>query len=261
MHSIRYVCLTISPRISQYASAKNATSCAVCVTPGVTTALLHQRCHWVLGIDKCWDPVAVARSKHPECRLERMDGFDIPALKALSPTGTFDKIFIDIGGIAELHVVMGLLGLYFRTFKAAYLVVKSKFLTHLMGQAQVWVPPGHQKEEVPRPPWRPQPPKAVASQQQQEERQQQEEQQQQQEEQQGQQCGIAAANERAGTEAQVGGAEAGAGYLRCGENPAAAAGRQDVQCIRGSSSAEGAAAGAQGPQHDQKEEDPNSNKG
>jgi Mg-chelatase subunit ChlI len=86
-----------------------------------------------------------------------MDGFDIPALQALSPTGTFDKIFIDIGGIAELHVVMGLLGLYYRTFKTAYIIVKSKFLTHLMGQAQVWVPPGHQKkdEELQQAPWRP----------------------------------------------------------------------------------------------------------
>jgi hypothetical protein len=48
-----------------------------------------------------------------------------------------DKIFIDIGGIAELHVVMSLVGCYFRAFRQALLVVKNKYFKHLLGNTQV----------------------------------------------------------------------------------------------------------------------------
>eukprot|EP00775_Hariotina_reticulata_P008909 gene8910-9086_t len=49
-----------------------------------------------------------AKARYPHCHFERLDGFDIHKLKELSPNRTFDKIFIDIGGIAELHIVMSL---------------------------------------------------------------------------------------------------------------------------------------------------------
>jgi hypothetical protein len=48
-----------------------------------------------------------------------------------------DKIFIDIGGIAELHIVMSMVGCYFRAFKQAVLIVKNKYFKHLLGSAQV----------------------------------------------------------------------------------------------------------------------------
>jgi hypothetical protein len=65
---------------------------------------------------RCCCAVAAPRAKarYPHCRFERLDGFDIDQLKQLSPHHTFDKIFIDIGGIAELHIVMSLVGLYYR---------------------------------------------------------------------------------------------------------------------------------------------------
>ncbi|WIA14213.1 hypothetical protein OEZ85_002752 [Tetradesmus obliquus] len=107
---------------------------------GVTTDMLHKRCKWVLGIDTATDPLDRAKARYPHVRFEHMDGFDIPALTALSPTGTYDKIFIDIGGIAELHIVMSLVGCYFRAFRQALLVVKNKYFQHLLGNAQVFVP-------------------------------------------------------------------------------------------------------------------------
>ncbi len=36
----------------------------------------------------------------PGARAQVVDGFDLEALRALSPTGTFTKIFVDIGGTA-----------------------------------------------------------------------------------------------------------------------------------------------------------------
>lgn len=104
---------------------------------GVTTDILHRRCQWVLGVDKSLELVQVARQKYPHCRLEQLDGFDWEALQAKSPSGTYDKIWIDIGGIAQLHVVMSLLGLYYRTFRGAYIIVKSKYLKNMLGNMQV----------------------------------------------------------------------------------------------------------------------------
>jgi hypothetical protein len=104
---------------------------------GVTTDILHRRCQWVLGVDKSLELVQVARQKYPHCRLEAMDGFDWESLQAASPSGTYDKIWIDIGGIAQLHVVMSLLGLYYRTFRGAYIIVKSKYLKNMLGNMQV----------------------------------------------------------------------------------------------------------------------------
>lgn len=88
-----------------------------------------------------------SRAKYPHIRFEAVDAFDLEALKALSPTGSFDKICIDIGGIAELHTVMSLLGLYFRAFKRAVLIVKSKYLKPLLENAQVYVPPLEQVQK------------------------------------------------------------------------------------------------------------------
>jgi hypothetical protein len=61
-----------------------------------------------------------SRAKYPHLRFETVDAFDLEKIKALSPSSNkepdcaFDKICIDIGGIAELHTVMSLVGLYFR---------------------------------------------------------------------------------------------------------------------------------------------------
>eukprot|EP00878_Enallax_costatus_P005667 GHUV01005943.1.p1 GENE.GHUV01005943.1~~GHUV01005943.1.p1 ORF type:complete len:276 (+),score=73.78 GHUV01005943.1:223-1050(+) len=107
---------------------------------GVTTDILHSRCKWVLGIDLNWDPVARARAKYPHCHFEVVDGFDVDKLRSMSPTGNYDKILIDIGGIAELHTLMSMVGLYYKTFNKATLVVKNKYFKNLLGNTQVHVP-------------------------------------------------------------------------------------------------------------------------
>eukprot|EP00878_Enallax_costatus_P030659 GHUV01033430.1.p2 GENE.GHUV01033430.1~~GHUV01033430.1.p2 ORF type:complete len:101 (+),score=34.00 GHUV01033430.1:582-884(+) len=58
----------------------------------------------------------------------------------MSPTGNYDKILIDIGGIAELHTLMSMVGLYYKTFNKATLVVKNKYFKNLLGNTQVHVP-------------------------------------------------------------------------------------------------------------------------
>ncbi|KAI8468063.1 MAG: hypothetical protein J3K34DRAFT_479511 [Monoraphidium minutum] len=52
----------------------------------------------------------------------------------------FTKVFLDVGGIAELTTVMALVGLYARHFKEASIVVKSKYLKNLLGSTMVWSP-------------------------------------------------------------------------------------------------------------------------
>lgn len=42
---------------------------------------------------------------------------------------------------------MALLGLYFRTWKRAMLIVKSKYLKGLLEHAQVYVPPNEQRQQ------------------------------------------------------------------------------------------------------------------
>jgi hypothetical protein len=59
------------------------------------------------------------------------------AAAAAAACGAADKIFIDIGGIAELHIVMSMVGCYFRAFKQAALIVKNKYFKRLLGSAQV----------------------------------------------------------------------------------------------------------------------------
>eukprot|EP00879_Flechtneria_rotunda_P026012 GHRR01027686.1.p1 GENE.GHRR01027686.1~~GHRR01027686.1.p1 ORF type:complete len:173 (-),score=39.46 GHRR01027686.1:218-736(-) len=88
----------------------------------------------------CWH--CRAKARYPHVQFEQIDGFDIRRLTALSPTGTYSKIFIDIGGIAQLHVVMSLVGLYYKAFKGSVLIVKNKYFKNLLGNVQVYVPQG-----------------------------------------------------------------------------------------------------------------------
>ena len=89
--------------------------------------------------------------KFPHLRFEVMDAFDLEAVQALSPTGTFDKICIDIGGIAELQPVMSVAGLYFRTFRKAVLIIKNKYLKTFLDSAQLFVPPNEHSMRQMRP--------------------------------------------------------------------------------------------------------------
>ena len=45
------------------------------------------------------------------------------------------QVMLDIGGIAELPTVMHLVGLYFRTWKKATIIVKSVFFARFLGDA------------------------------------------------------------------------------------------------------------------------------
>lgn len=105
---------------------------------GITTAIIAARCKAVLGIDKSDVTVKAARAKHPQLSFEVVDGFDIESLKKLSPTGTFSKIFVDIGGICELGVVVALVSLYFTEFKRSMVIVKSVFLKRFLENTEIF---------------------------------------------------------------------------------------------------------------------------
>jgi len=107
---------------------------------GVTSAKLQGRCASIVGVDASAETIDEARKKFPHVHFEVIDGFNVAALKALSPTGDFDKIFVDIGGIAELPTVARMVGLYFRTWKKATIIVKSVFLSQLLGSAELYKP-------------------------------------------------------------------------------------------------------------------------
>ena len=54
--------------------------------------MLHSRCRLIVGVDLSDKTVQAARAKFPHVRFETVDGFDLEALQALSPTGEFDKV-------------------------------------------------------------------------------------------------------------------------------------------------------------------------
>lgn len=45
------------------------------------------------------------------------------------------QVLVDIGGIADLATVMHLVGLYYRTWRGAVIIVKSVFFARLLGDA------------------------------------------------------------------------------------------------------------------------------
>ena len=52
---------------------------------GITTSALHARAAFAVGVDKSAATVAEARRRHPGVRFEAADGFDLEALRRLSP--------------------------------------------------------------------------------------------------------------------------------------------------------------------------------
>ncbi|GLC52476.1 hypothetical protein PLESTB_000633500 [Pleodorina starrii] len=102
---------------------------------GECTWLLSRRCRYIVGVDKSPATVAAARRRYPELRFEEVDGFDVPALKALGPPdgSGFSVVLVDIGGIASLSTVAALVGLYYKEFPYnTKIVVKSVFLKRMV---------------------------------------------------------------------------------------------------------------------------------
>lgn len=112
---------------------------------GLTTRIISNRCGFVVGVDKSATVVDLARRRYPGLRFEAVDGFDISQLRALSPTGSFSKVFVDIGGVAELSTVMSLVCLYYGTFKDALIVVKSKRITSFIHDVELFQTTVHQQ--------------------------------------------------------------------------------------------------------------------
>ncbi|GIL52123.1 hypothetical protein Vafri_8080 [Volvox africanus] len=102
---------------------------------GECTWLLSRRCRYIVGVDKSPATIAAARRRYPELRFEEVDGFHVPALKALGPPdgSGFSVVLVDIGGIANLSTVAALVGLYYKEFPfSTKIVVKSVFLKRLV---------------------------------------------------------------------------------------------------------------------------------
>ncbi|GAX74038.1 hypothetical protein CEUSTIGMA_g1488.t1 [Chlamydomonas eustigma] len=107
---------------------------------GVTTAMVQRRCKTIVGVDLSDVTIQIARQKFPQVRFVVVSGDNVEVLKGLSPTGEYDKIMLDIGGIAELPAVMHLVGLYYRTWKNSTLIIKSVFFSRLLEDTEMYKP-------------------------------------------------------------------------------------------------------------------------
>lgn len=50
------------------------------------------------------------------------------------------QVLIDIGGIAELPTVLKMVGLYYKTWPSAALIIKSVFFARMVEDVQVYMP-------------------------------------------------------------------------------------------------------------------------
>ncbi|GAB4814614.1 hypothetical protein N2152v2_001660 [Parachlorella kessleri] len=125
---------------------------------GTTTRILFNRCSHVVGVDNVALAVDQAREKHPDIRFELVDGFDIDQVRALSPSGTFSKVFVDLSGKAPLHLISRFLALYLKAFPHTTIVVKNEalfgYLEQLEQQQHGQAPQqSEQQAQRPEPAW------------------------------------------------------------------------------------------------------------
>jgi hypothetical protein len=102
---------------------------------GKTTAKLAQHCKEAIGIDK-GENLPKAKERYPWVRFEQIDGFDIPAIRALG--NQFSKIYIDISGNRDLNIVIPMLQKHEAVFKPELIVVKNSKLGKLLRKCKIW---------------------------------------------------------------------------------------------------------------------------
>ncbi|GLC43252.1 hypothetical protein PLESTF_000409100 [Pleodorina starrii] len=95
---------------------------------GLTTNIISNRASFVTGVDTAAEVVVIARRRHPHLAFHQLDGLDVAATAALSPTGTYTRICIDISGKAPLELICQMIAVQRSAFPAASLIVKNEQL-------------------------------------------------------------------------------------------------------------------------------------
>ena len=102
---------------------------------GVTSSLLHRYAGQLVAIDKSI-AIEKTRKRYPHIRFERLDGFDLTAIRSLGLD--FNKIYIDISGSRQLRFVVQIIEAHEAVFQPDLIVVKSKSLADILERAEVW---------------------------------------------------------------------------------------------------------------------------
>ncbi len=94
----------------------------------MTTNIISNRATFVCGIDTAPEVVAIAAQRHPHLAFHLLDGLDTCATRRLSPTGTFNRIMIDISGKSPLSLICHMVAAQRQAFPDAWLIVKNEQL-------------------------------------------------------------------------------------------------------------------------------------
>ncbi|GLI60689.1 hypothetical protein VaNZ11_002893, partial [Volvox africanus] len=95
---------------------------------GLTTNIISNRASFVTGVDTAETVVGIAQRRHPHLTFHKLDGLRVDATRALSTTGTFTRICIDISGKAPLELVCQMIVTQASAFPEASLIVKNEEL-------------------------------------------------------------------------------------------------------------------------------------
>ena len=116
---------------------------------GTTTVLLAERAKQVIGTDVSAECIERARQMHPGIRFEVLDGFDVRAALALTPTA--EKVYIDMSGLSGYRSLLdgvSLLTMYATVLRPEAIVIKSGALKHFADHCIAWHPgpPGRKRQ-------------------------------------------------------------------------------------------------------------------
>ncbi|KXZ55356.1 hypothetical protein GPECTOR_3g486 [Gonium pectorale] len=103
---------------------------------GLTTNMISNRASFVAGVDTAPEVVRIAAARHPHLAFRQLDGLDVGATAALSPSGTFTRICIDISGKAPLELICQMVAAQRSAFPAASLIVKNEQLFDALSALQ-----------------------------------------------------------------------------------------------------------------------------
>lgn len=103
---------------------------------GMTTLLISNRTTFVAGVDINERALARAKARHGQLHFYQVDGFEVDQTKSLSPTGTFDRILIDISGKAGLVPICRMVLCQRAAFPDAQLIVKNEELYDALADLQ-----------------------------------------------------------------------------------------------------------------------------
>ncbi|EFJ44916.1 hypothetical protein VOLCADRAFT_118503 [Volvox carteri f. nagariensis] len=111
---------------------------------GLSSNVISNRATFVTGVDTAAEVVEIARRRHPHLAFHQLDGLAVTATRALSPTGTFSRICIDISGKAPLELICPMVTAQISAFPNAALIVKNE---ELFDALIAWEQEGMEKQD------------------------------------------------------------------------------------------------------------------